>query len=114
MAVADKPLGDAVRNPFVGHVTRVSCVASRAVVPQDAFVRGEPQAVVGGSEQVVDDDFAFGPFPVVGQADAVDLLAFEVSLASPLSVPIQTMFCRSRKSVRSELLGSDVGSDSEL
>lgn len=32
----------------------------------------------GGSEQVVDDDFAFGPFPVVGQADAVDLLAFEV------------------------------------
>ena len=78
VAVADKPLGDAVRNPFVGHVTRVSCVASRAVVPQDAFVRGEPQAVVGGSEQVVDDDFAFGPFPVVGQADAVDLLAFEV------------------------------------
>ena len=41
-------------------------------------------------------------------------LRLRSSFASPLSVPIQTMFCRSRKSVRSELLGSDVGSDSEL
>ena len=42
-------------------------------------------------------------------------------LLSPVVGPLFTamkadpaMFCRSRKSVRSELLGSDVGSDSEL
>ena len=70
--------------------------------------------MVGGSEQVVDDDFAFGPFSVVGQADAVDLLAFEVEFGQSAVGADPDDVLPVAESVRSELLGSDVGSDSEL